>query len=140
MRLLILREVALGLTIVIAACGDGFSPTVEAVAGEYATTALTLTTSAGTTDLLALGAFASVRLAADGTTAGQLFAPDGAEDGSDLDEDLTGTWSLTGSTVTFIQTADTFIRDAEFTATRNRLTGEYTDDEETIRVVLTRTD
>ena len=40
--------------------------------------------------------------------------------------------------MTFNQTADTFIRDAEFTATKNRLTGEGTFDDTTIRVVLTK--
>ncbi len=142
MRVWIARWVAFGLTIVLPACGgdDSFSPTVETVAGSYTATTFTLTTSAGPTDLLALGALVEVTLAADGTTSGQLFVPGGAEGGGDLDEDLTGTWSLAGSTVTFNQTADTFIRDAEFTATRNRLTGEGTFGDVTILLVLTRTD
>ncbi len=75
-------------------------------------------------------------LAADGTTTGRLFVPGGAEGGGDLDADLTGTWTLDGSTVTFSQTADTFIRDATFTASRNRLTGEGVFQGLAIRLVL----
>jgi hypothetical protein len=142
MRLLISREVALGLTVAFAACGGdhSFSPTVENVAGAYAAMTFTLTTSAGTTDLLALEALVSVTLAGNGTTSGQLFVPGGAEDGGDLDEALTGTWTLTGSTITFNQSTDTFIRDVEFTAARNRLTCEGAFGDETIRLVLTRTE
>jgi hypothetical protein len=141
MRSLIFPGVALGLTIAFAACGDdSFSPTEETVAGSYAASTFTLETSAGTTDLLELGAVASITLAADGTTTGEIFVEGGAEDGGDLDENLTGTWTLTGSTVTFDQGADTFVRDVEFTAGRDRLTGEGTFDEGTIRLVLTKTE
>jgi spore maturation protein SpmB len=77
MRALISRTVAVGTSVMLAACGgdDGFSPTVETVAGSYSATIFTLTTSAGTTNLLAAGALVSVTLAADGTTTGQLFVP-----------------------------------------------------------------
>ena len=140
MTSVISREVALGLAVALAACGgdDRFSPTVETVVGSYTASTFTLTTSAGTTNLLTSGATVSVTLAADGSTTGRLFVPGGAEDGGDFDADLAGTWALAGSTVTFSQTADTFIRDVAFTATRNRLTAEGTFDEETVRLVLTK--
>ena len=133
--------VRLGLLLGLAACGggDGFSPTVDTVAGSYSAATFTAGSAVGTVDLLAIGALVSVTLEPDGTTTGRLFVPGGAEDGGDLDEDLTGTWSLSGSTVTFSQTADTFIRDAEFTATRDRLTGEGVFGDLTIRLVLTKT-
>lgn len=86
-----------------------------------------------------MGSTVTITLASDGTTSGRLFVPGGAEDGSDLDVDLVGTWALMGSTVTFNQTTDTFIRDAEFTAGRNRLSGEGTFSGTTIRLVLNRT-
>jgi len=134
--------ITLGMVLLLAACGDegSFSPTVENVAGTYSASSFTLGTAAGTIDLLALGSSVSVTLAADGTTTGQLFVPDGAEGGGDLDADLTGTWTLEGSTVTFNQTADTFIRDAQFTASRDELTGEGTFDGQAVRLVLTKTD
>ncbi len=142
MRALLGRTVLLGLAVVLAGCGDddGFSPTVETVAGSYSAASFTLGSPAGTIDLLALGSVVTVTLAPDGSTSGQLLVPGGAEDGGDLDADLTGTWTLDGSTVTFNQAADTFIRDAEFTAAENRLTGEGTFDGQTVRLVLTKTD
>ena len=140
MRSSILRGVALALTIALAACGDDFSPSVENVAGSYTASTFTYRTDEGTTDLLALGAIVSIDLAEDGTTTGEIFIEGGGEDGGDLEEDLAGTWTLTGSTVVFDQGADTFIRDVEFTADEDRLTGEDTFDEVTIRLVLTKTE
>ena len=77
----------------------------------------------------------TLNLATDGTTTGQLFVPGGDEDGGDLDADLTGTWTLSGSTVTFDQAADTFFPDVEFTAEQDRLTGEGDFGDESIRLV-----
>jgi hypothetical protein len=132
---------ALTLSVAFVGCGDDpFEPTVENVAGSYEATTLTLTTAEGTVDLLDAGASAEVTLETDGTTSGRLFVPEGGEGGEDLDEDLEGTWELDGDIVTFDQTADTFIRDAEFTAEENRLSGEETFTGATIEVVLTKTD
>lgn len=135
---LVARVVLTCLLATVAGCGDdAFSPTAESVAGSYSASEFTATSDElGTFDLLAVGAEVTVTLAADGTTTGRLFVPGGAEDNSDLDADLTGTWTLDGSTVTFSQTADTFIRDAPFTASRNRLTGEGVFQGLTIRLVL----
>ena len=129
-----------GLALALAACGgdDGFSPTIETVVGTYTGTSFTLTSSLGTADLSALGATVTLTLAGDGTTTGRLFVPNGAEDGGDLDADLAGTWALAGSTVTFSHEADTFIRDAAFTAEPDRLTGEDTFGGVTIRLVLSK--
>jgi hypothetical protein len=130
--------IPLTLVLVLGSCGgDSFSPTVETVAGSYTASSFTLSSSVGTTDLLALGSTVDITLAIDGTT---LFVPGGAEDGSDLDVDLVGTWTLSGSTVTFNQTGDTFIRDVQFTAGRNRLSGEGTFSGTIIRLVLGKTD
>lgn len=114
--------------VLLLACGgsDSFTPTEETVAGAYEATAFTVTSGAGTTDLLGAGATVDATLAPDGTTSGRLFVPGADEDGSDLDEDLTGTWTLAGQTVTFDQTADTFIGEAEFIAGNNTLTAEGT--------------
>ena len=111
---------------------------MENVAGLYSAWTFTYETSTGTTDLLAAGAVVSIDLADDGTTTGEIFVEDGGEGGGDLDEDLTGTWTLEGGTVTFDQTADTFIRDLEFTADEDLLEGEDTFDDVTIRLVLTK--
>ena len=143
MRSLLVSASALALAAMLAGCSDDddvFSPTVENVSGTYSAETFTVTTGAGTVDLLAQGAEVTVELAADGTTTGHLLVPDGGEDGGDLEADLSGTWTLTDSTVTFSQDADTFIRDVEFTASENRLTGEGAFGGATIRLVLGRTE
>jgi hypothetical protein len=124
------------------ACGgsDSFTPTEETVAGTYEASTFTLTSFSGTTDLLLAGATVDATLAPDGTTSGRLFVPGGEEDGGDLDEDLTGTWTLAGQTVTFNQTAETFIGEAEFIAGRNTLTAEGTFDGLSIFLQLVKAD
>ena len=144
MRFLVTRVSTLALATILSSCGDDdndvFSPTIDNVAGNYSAATFTVTSPAGTVDFLALGAEVDVILAANGTTTGHLFVPGGGEDGEDFEADLTGTWTLTDSTVTFDHEGDTFIRDVEFTVTRNQLTGEETFDDQTVRLVLTKSD
>jgi hypothetical protein len=130
--------IALTLALALGSCGgeETLSPTVESVTGSYSASALTLTSSVGTTDLLALGSTVAITLAATGTTSGRLFVPGGDDDGGDLDVDLAGTWALSGSTVTFHQTGDSFIRDVEFTAGPDQLNGEGEFSGAIIRLVL----
>ncbi len=56
--------------------------------------------------------------------------------------DLTGAWTLSGTTVTFDMESDTFLRDVDFTAGENTLTGEFTDTDtgETVRLVMAKSD
>lgn len=140
MRFVTERVSALILVVGLGACGDddSFSPTVETVAGTYTASTFTLSSPIGTVNLLAGGATVTMVLDADGSTTGHLFVPGGDDDGSDLESDLTGTWVLTGDTVTFQQAADSFIPDVQFIATANRLTGERTTTAGTIRLVLTK--
>jgi hypothetical protein len=129
------------LLLLSASCGgdDPFSPTEENVAGTYEATALTVTAGGITVNALGLGASLELVLNPGGTTTGRLLAPGLGEGGEDIDADLTGTWSLTGSTVTFEHTSDTFIRDVPFTAERNRLSAEGTFQGAVIRATLTKT-
>ncbi len=118
--------------------GDPFTPTVMDLVGSYTATTFTTTSGGTTTDQLAAGASLSLTLAGDGTTTGRLFVPGGAQGGGDLDADMAGTWTLTGRTVTFTQTADTFVRDMPFTAEPNQLRGNATFGGTTIRVTLSQ--
>ena len=118
--------------------GDIFSPTTANVAGAYTATVFTATTGGLTINLLDAGASLTVTLAEGGTVTGHLFVPGGAEGGGDLDADLAGTWTLTGSTVRFTQAADTFVSDVFFVASENRLTGDATFSGTAIHVVLTK--
>jgi hypothetical protein len=78
-----------------------------------------------------------VVLKPDGTTTGHLSVPDLGQGA--IEADLTGTWTLSGSTVTFNQTADTFIRDVDFTAAQNSLDAEGTFDGTTVHLTLSKT-
>lgn len=140
MRSVIQGVSLLALAFSAAACGDddSFSPTEETIAGSYTASTFTLSTVVGEIDLLAGGATVTLDLETDGSTTGRLFVPDGNTDGSDLDEDLAGTWSLADSTVTFDQSAATFLPQLEFIASENRLTGEGTFSGGTLRLVLTK--
>jgi len=130
---------AAAAVVTISACGrNPFTPTVADMAGTYSATTFTSTNGATTTDHLAVGGSLTLTLGPDGTTTGRLFVPAGAEGGGDLDADMAGTWTLTGSTVDFAQAADTFVRDMTFTAEPNRLRGSATFSGTTIRVVLER--
>jgi hypothetical protein len=111
---------------------------VDNVAGTYTATTFTTTSGTVTTDQLAAGASFTITLAPDRTTTGRLFVPGADEGGGDLDADMAGTWTLSGSTVEFAQTADTFVRDMPFIATRDRLQGEATFSGTTVRVTLTK--
>ncbi|HKU62757.1 MAG TPA: hypothetical protein VJQ44_16165 [Gemmatimonadales bacterium] len=123
----------------MAGCGgddnNAFSPTVANVAGTYNATVFT----AGTMNLLSAGATVRVVLNPDGTTTGHLHVPGGDEGGGDLDADLAGTWTLSGNTVTFSQSSDTFIKDVEFTAAQNSLDARGTVQGVAIHLALAKT-
>lgn len=133
-------------TVVAAACGENGTGLDEIeqsdVVGSYQATTFETTENGQTTDQLAEGAEFTITLNSDGTTAGNLFVPGGAEDGSDLDASLAGTWTFNANsnTVEFDQDADTFVRDMTFTATREggtiQLEGEESFGGPTITVVL----
>ena len=122
----------------VACGGEAFSPTTQNVAGAYTATAFTTTTGGVTTNQLAAGASLTLDLTVGGAVTGRLFLPGGAEGGANLDEDMAGTWTLTGNTVQFDQSADTFVRDVSFVATENRLTGDDVFGGTTLHVVLTK--
>lgn len=139
------------LVVGVGACDDddppaGPDPIEESeVVGDYEATLFEVTIDGLTVDLLEEGAELTLSLAADGSTTGQLFVPEGGEEeGEDLDVALDGTWTFDeeAATVEFSQDADTFVRDVTFQAVRAdggiRLDGEETFDEETVTVQLTQ--
>jgi hypothetical protein len=137
------RFVTAGLSAaMLAACGNGFSPSVDTVSGPYTASELTLKSGTQTTDLLAAGASLTLTLlgenATGGTAGGRLFVPGGDEDGSDLDLSLEGTWSLAGDKVTLEHEADSFLRDLPLIVSENRLVGSVSQGGTTIFVVLTK--
>lgn len=131
------RTLTAATVLVAAGCeSDPTGPTLDDIVGSYSVVTLTTTTEAGTVDRVAEGASLGLQLNADGTVSGELFVPGGAEDGSDFTADMAGTWTLSGSIVRFEQDADSFVRDMDFEADGDRLTGEETFGDVTVRVVL----
>ncbi|HYC49535.1 MAG TPA: hypothetical protein VEB19_00375 [Gemmatimonadaceae bacterium] len=128
------KSLAVGLTLFAAvACDDPAGPEHQHVVGSYAATSFTTTQGGTTTDQLALGASLDLTLNANGTVTGELVAPFGSPS-----QDMAGTWTHTGNTVTFAQQADTFVRDMPFTVIGNTLVGDETFSGSRIQVTLTR--
>lgn len=128
------RTLVASLFIVTAlACGDDpVAPSVDAVAGTYTATRLRTTEGGTTTDQLAAGASITLTLNANGTTSGQFTVP------GELDANLTGTWTLNGSTVELNHSADTFLRDTSFEARNNTLVGDETFGSTRVEVILAK--
>jgi len=132
-------QIALCLILTLAACDNPFSPTNENVAGTYTLLRLVSVTGGHVTDWRPRGATFSISLAPNGSTTGQLFIPGADESGADFSVDMTGTWTLSGDTVRFTQTADSFVRDMTFIAHENWLGGDYTSgDDRVIAAVAKR--
>jgi len=142
MRTMIRRGVVLCIALALAACGGdddgGFNPTVDDVAGSYSASAFTLTTGNSDFDLLAIGASVTATLNADGTTTGRLQVPGGIGGAPAIDEDLAGTWSLSGTTVVFSPSASSLLTDVDFAVGPGTLTGEGVYQGAVLKLVLTK--
>ena len=129
----------LPLVAVVACSVNPFAATVENVAGDYTAHFLMTNDSSGAVDWIAHGATLTLGLARDGTTSGHLFVPGGGEGGADMSADMAGVWLLVSDTVSFGQTADTFVRNMDFVPSEGRLSGDHTfADGKRVRVVLTK--
>lgn len=129
--------VMLGAT---AACGsdDATGPGMPDVAGSYDATVLTASALGATHDMLAEGASIHLVLAEDGTSSGHLFVPATEFTGEGVDEDLAGSWTLDGTTVTLTQSADTFLRDVPLGVDGAQLIGDQTIGGVAVHLVLER--
>lgn len=94
-------------------------PTPDSIAGTY--TAISLQTPSA--DILAQGASLTLILRSDRTVDGNLTIPE--EAGGPLSESMAGTYTLAGNALRFTQTADTFVRDAEWTINGGELRGDW---------------
>src|SRR5919107_6043542 len=122
----------------VLSCGDETDPN-EAIAGSYAASTFTVTPTGGAPqNALAAGASMDIFLASSGTTTGTLNVPATITGGAPIVESMSGTFSLSGSTVTFDQTADTFVRDATWTLGSNTLSTTFAESDGTVEVTLTR--
>jgi hypothetical protein len=127
-------------TVLLLSCGDGngFDPTTDTVAGSYDVTTLRETQNGITINYLALGVTLGLELHADGIATGHLFAPTGGLGGSELDTDLSGTWTLNGSTVTLDIPEAAFLGNVTFKAEDDLLRADQTVGGARVEVILTR--
>jgi hypothetical protein len=93
----------------LVACGSDSSGPKQTVAGTYVATQWVTTGSSGQTDQLLAGNGLFLSLSANGSLAGQLHTAS-----TNSDTDMAGTWAQAGSTITFSQQADSFVRDMAF--------------------------
>ena len=121
-----------------AGCGDTVGPGSRELIGQYSADQLLLDYTTFQEDLLQEGAYLDIELHSNGTTTGELYVPNGAENGGDLYERMDGTWRRSGSVVTFSQNADTFVRDMDFVVQGDQLVGDEMFGGVRVRVVLTR--
>jgi len=96
-------------------------PTMADVVGDYHATEL----MGGGYDVLALGGSMALTLGSDGSLSGTLFIPAAAAGGEEVQADMVGTFTLSGSTLTFHQDADTFVRDATWTWSQGVISGTW---------------
>lgn len=140
---LVQRALALSAALLVAAaaaCGSdsGTGPDTSAVAGTYDADTFVTVQGGVTTDQLVSGSSVHLVLAPDGTATGRLFIPNGDGGGGDLDESLSGTWALSGSTVTLSQPADTFLRDVPLHVRSGWLVGDAVFAGVSVHLTLTR--
>jgi hypothetical protein len=132
----------IGLPALLLACGGSDKPSSSGLAGGYAATTFRTTGTSGQQDQLVIGSTLQINLAENGTTSGHLHVA--AYGGSPaFDRDMAGTWTTTGNTVDFTQTADSFVRDMAFTVGTDvqgitTLAGDHTFSGTRIEVTLTR--
>lgn len=99
----------------LVACGsDSTAPGDDIVVGSYFATQFVTTGSFGQINQLVEGSTATINLFPNGTTTGHLHLVATAANPAS-DADMSGTWRRTGNVVTFSQSADTFIRNMQFT-------------------------
>lgn len=117
------------------ACSDAFEPTTENVSGTYQLSAFTSDSAGVQKDWVASGAALELVLVPAGDVSGRLWVPNNTQF---FGANMIGTWALHGNTVHFIQDADTFVRDIDWIARRNRLYGNATLGVVRVHVVLWR--
>jgi hypothetical protein len=125
--------------LLLAACGDNPNDPMQEVAGSYTATTLSATRGSTTFNLLEAGALIEITLIPQGQTTGRFVTPAAFSESGQVEEDnLVGTWTLTGARVRLSHAADTYLRDSEFRVEGNTLVSELSNSGTTIRTVLTR--
>jgi len=123
------------IAFVVAGCEDSNDP--DPAVGSYVATSFVTTENGQSFNHVANGSTVTLTLAPGGTTTGALHIEAAGGD-PDLDANLSGTWSRSGSTVDLAHSADTFLRDMPLTFSGNTLTGDATFSGVRMQLTLTR--
>jgi len=106
----------------VGACG-GSTENTNTLAGTYSATVFTVTpTGQAAINVVAAGGSLTITIATNNATSGSLAIPASINGGTAFNADMAGTATLSGSTVHFQQTADTFVRDLTWTHSGTTLT------------------
>lgn len=138
-----LRRLAMFAVLAAAgACSEGPSPTASSlIAGAYSATVFQVTPQGSTSPLDLLAAGSSLNIVIDGghSTSGQMRIPKAfLGTSADFVESMAGSATLTGTTVRFNQTADTFVRDLTWTTSGRTISANQVVGGDQYNIVLTR--
>lgn len=113
---------ALAVIGTLAACGDDGLIDPDPIAGVYTATTFRVTPSgAQERDVLAQGGSLKIIIGTNNTTTGTLNVPAVVTGNVAIQESMVGTVERNGNGVTFEQTADTFVRDLNWTVVNNTI-------------------
>lgn len=110
-------SILFGIAALVACGGDSTAPH-STLAGSYVATQFVTTGTGGQTNQILAGSTVSVNLASNGSVTGHLHLA-ASNANPVVDEDLAGTWTQTGNTVTFANTNDSFINNITFAVVAN---------------------
>ncbi len=132
---------ALTAVVFVAGCGGDSTAPQPGISGNYTATEWVTTGGSGQTNQLTAGSTLNITLTANGTTTGHLhIAASGGN--SAFDADMAGTWVQSGGSLTFAQTADTFVRNMTFSVVTNgaawALVGDQVFSGTRVQLTLTR--
>ena len=133
---------------IVVACGSDKGPTNSggggggaSLVGNFMATQWVTTGGFGQTDQILAGSTLTITLNSNGSTSGHIHLV-GSGNNPSLEADMVGTWNLNGSTVTFSQNADTFVRDTPFSVVASgakwALEGDQTFQGTRIQLTLTQ--
>lgn len=125
-----------GALLLGAACSDDDTtgPSVAGVSGSYQATKFTVTSPAGSQDVLQSGGSVTTTFKSDGTLTGHVKVP-----AESVDEDFAGTWKLTNGKVKIDDVpTDIFVSDISFSVVGKTLVGDETFSGVRVQLTLTK--
>jgi len=133
--------VAVAALCALASCSTDTTLSVADIAGVYSASSFSTgpePLGVPITNILNNGGTFSITLNTDGTTTGTLVIPSTVNGGFPSTISMAGTFTLDGTTVTFDQAADSFVRDMSFEADGHLLHGSQSFSGIIVTVTLTK--